>query len=311
MSLLEAIKRGLVDRITPRFTPDKGYDYCGQLEELGIGPCDNIMEEIREYVELGILEKRVYDRVASCPKCGSEAFLVKARCPYCGSPMFRDAIVLEHLTCGYVGLEKEFLTKDGKLVCPKCGKKLKGLGIDFLRIANVKICEKCGGVFSAPSLTYKCLRCGHESRELELKTKYIYEYVVAPKELRGTRPVLLMLLRALKEKLPEGYEVLGPYVDVEASSGVKVKFAVAVKKADGNGVLAAIDVAKEIDKEALLVTFAKARTAGVKHVIVAFAGKVDENIARLAESLGLRILRLDDIDEIAEAVKEIVESEEP
>ncbi|MEM2290784.1 MAG: hypothetical protein QW711_04030 [Candidatus Korarchaeum sp.] len=297
LRLVDLVIKGEVDRIAPRYDPALGYEYCSALEELGI-KCDDAMELIRELVEIGVLRKEVHDRVASCSKCGSEVFLVRAKCPYCGSIDFHRSVAIEHLTCSYVGLESEFLDQRGRLSCPKCRRELKGLGIDSLRVADVYRCGECGEVFSVPSLTHECLKCGYENREVELRPKEVYRYVVVPEGIRREDPVL-KLHDAIRSKA-HGYEVEGPYAKVRGSSEVELEFSIVIRKPGSE--FTVIEVVEDLDRERLLAVFAKAYGVSARDVIVIHRGEVEEAVRSLASRLGVRLLKLGDFDEVAEEV---------
>ncbi len=297
LTLLDLILRGLIDQILPSYDPRSGYEYCSSLEELGVTSCDETMGLIRELVGRGVLRRELHDRVASCSKCGSEVFLVRARCPYCGSLRFYRSVVIEHLTCGYVGLEAEFLTPQG-ILCPKCRRGLRGLGVDSIRVADVYRCEECGEVFSVPSATHECLKCGYENREVELKPKDIYRYVLVPESVRREEPIL-RLCDAIRSKSAGRYDIL-PHAKVRGASGVEFEFDIVVRDPLSGSTLAVIDFVESLDEERLLASFAKARGVSAGEVIIVHRGEVDGAVSSAASGLGVRLLRLGSIEQVAE-----------
>ncbi|MCS7102884.1 MAG: hypothetical protein NZ992_03260, partial [Candidatus Korarchaeum sp.] len=286
---LDLVAEGLIDQISPKYDPKSGYEYCSSLEELGIS-CDEAMEVIEELVEIGLFRKEVYDRVASCSKCGSEVFLVRAKCPYCRSLKFYRSVVIEHLFCGHVGLEAEFLTKQGKFVCPKCRRELKGLGVDSIRVADVQKCEGCGEVFSVPSIMHQCLKCGYENKDIELRPKEVYKYALVPESVKREGPVLKLYDAIRSRKV--GYEVLGPYAKVKGSSGVELEFNMVLRDPYSGSILAVIEVVEELDQDKLLALFAKSHEVGARRVIVVHEREVDEKVLSLASGLKVKLLKL-------------------
>ncbi len=158
LRLLNLMLTGTLSEIKPKYNPVTGYEYCSELSREGILSCREALALIEKLVEMGVLRKELHDTVASCRNCGSEVFIVRATCPYCGSLNFSKGVVIEHLVCGYIGLEEDFHREgSGKKICPKCRKELKQQGIDFLKAAKIYKCNSCGDFFSAPSLIYRCL----------------------------------------------------------------------------------------------------------------------------------------------------------
>lgn len=307
LTIIDLILKGQVDQIIPRYDSRIGYEYCSGLEELGAIPCDEAMELIRELAEMGVLRKEIHDRVASCSKCGSEVFIVRAKCPYCGSLKFHRSVVIEHLTCSYVGLELEFLDQRGRLICPKCRRELRGLGIDSVRVADVYKCEECGEVFSVPSLTYECLKCGYENREVELRPKEVYKYAVVPEGIRREQ-LVPRLYDVIRSKL-HGYEVEGPYAKVRGSSGVELEFNIVVRRPGEGSPSAVIEVVEDLDQEKLLAIFAKAYEVNARGVMVIYKGEVGEAVRLLASSLEITLLKLGDFDEIIEELLKLLRRE--
>ncbi|RDD53060.1 MAG: hypothetical protein BA066_06425 [Candidatus Korarchaeota archaeon NZ13-K] len=301
LALLDLMVKGYLREIAPRYDPATGYDYCAPLRDLGIVPCEEAMKIIGELVEIGVLRREIHDRVASCSRCGSEVLLVRARCPYCGSLRFQSSVVMEHLLCGYVGLEAEFLAQSGRLLCPKCGRELRELGRDFIRVADVQRCEECGEVFSVPSLNYECLKCGYENKWTELRTKEVHRYVVVPGSITVQIPTM-RLYEEIRSMLSRDYEVLGPHVVMRGSSGVDLEFDVVLRRPGEGSVAAVVEVADELDEERLMAIFSKAYDVGAGRVVVIHRGEVREPVARLASSLGVRLVRLEGVERTLEEV---------
>ncbi|MGD2066182.1 MAG: recombinase zinc beta ribbon domain-containing protein, partial [Candidatus Bathyarchaeota archaeon] len=65
--------------------------------------------------------------------------------------------------------------KDGVLVCPKCGKKLKVIGVDYRKIENWYRCSN-KHVFGQPNFKFECSKCGGrfslEDTRIEMLHKY-------------------------------------------------------------------------------------------------------------------------------------------
>lgn len=145
--------------LTRRLTIRAGLDFTGD-------------ESDRDYTrELQMLEAAEYVRKEqtsmnpSCPKCDSTHLVSGYWCSTCNSSNFARGSVLEHNKCGYTDFDSAF-AQAGKLVCPKCNKELKLIGVDYFRIDSAFKCKKCRNVFSSPRQKYSCVQCGHSGFEL-------------------------------------------------------------------------------------------------------------------------------------------------
>lgn len=300
--IIELILRGTIREIIPNFDPRIGYEYCGQLRKFGIEECDEVMQMIMELFEIGVLKREIHDRVASCSKCGSEVFIVRARCPYCGSLDFRRGEVIEHIPCGFVGFESEFIASGGRLLCPKCRKELRPG--DSLRVADLYKCGNCGEVFSIPSYSHQCLNCGYENKEIELKSKEIYRYVVVQECLRGDP--LITLRDLIREEVADtGCRVLGPIAKLKGASGAEFEFDLVIDGPDGSHLIA-LDLLSSPNSEKLMATFAKAHGTGVRRMVILHEGEVDDLTRDLARKLNLELLKLDDARETARRIVEML-----
>jgi len=283
LRLIDLIINGALDEIRPSLDPLKGYNYSLM---------EGLEEALEDLHERGYLKKELHDVVASCPNCGSEIFLLRAKCPYCGSIKFSRGIVVEHLSCGYSGLAEEFMGPGGRQVCPKCGKELKALGVDHIRVADIYSCASCKGVFSVPLYSYKCLKCGHESSTIELIPREIHRYLVV-REALDRDPMSGKIFEVIRRVADIGYRVEGPRVKVKGRSGAEYDFTIAVWEGPDE-LIAVLDFVRgPVDDEKLLSFFAKSLDVGAREKILVTQVK-DSLVEAKASRLGVRVLELED-----------------
>ena len=285
--IIDLIISGALDEIRPIFDPLRGYNYCL------MGECEGVEEALEYSHEIGYLKKELHDRVASCPNCGSEVFLLRAKCPYCNSINFSKGIVIEHLSCGYSGPEEEFLSPDGKRICPKCGRELRALGVDYIRVADIYICASCKEVFSVPLYSYKCLKCGYEGSAMELIPKEIYRYLVV-KEALDKDPMSRKIFEVIGKLSDIGYRVEGPRAKVKGKSGAEYYFTIAVW-GGSDELIAVFDFVRDIDDEKLLSFFAKSLDVMAREKILVTQVR-DSLLEAKASRLGIRVLELGEED---------------
>ncbi|MGB9915105.1 MAG: hypothetical protein ACPLIG_02725 [Candidatus Bathyarchaeales archaeon] len=122
----------------------------------------------------GILEAKPYCSSISCPKCDSQDIYLYLKCPDCGGILLEKGETLEHFNCGHVAFRLRF-ERDGKLVCPKCNKELRQIGVDYRQVG---VWYKCADGHVAPNvkLQFICATCNQEfdldNSKLGVKKKY-------------------------------------------------------------------------------------------------------------------------------------------
>lgn len=176
--ILQAIKEGKVIEFKPSFSSEKGIFYPA-VEK--IVPNSSINYSFFEDLEkCGIVRGEFYDSVLTCPSCGSHKVFVKLRCPSCGSTDIDSGNAIEHLYCGHIDVEGGFV-KGERLICPKCGKELRVLGVDYRKPGIFFKCGTCGNIRSIPERGYICGDCGEIFTENQLDIKKFFTFKVEPK----------------------------------------------------------------------------------------------------------------------------------
>jgi len=99
---------------------------------------------------------------ASCPRCNSMHLNTIMRCPSCLRQSLSKIELVVHYECSHVApLQEVTVPGSGEYVCPKCGKKMKRVGIDYGRPGLGFKCLSCGEVSQYPSLMLLCEE-GHD-----------------------------------------------------------------------------------------------------------------------------------------------------
>jgi Zn finger protein HypA/HybF involved in hydrogenase expression len=100
-----------------------------------------------------------------CIECFSIGLLIVGKCPQCGSERIRKGSYILH-SCGYQGMKDKF-TDNGKMICPKCNKKLYEKGVDYVDEEIKYGCVSCDSIFGNYMTFYKCSKCGATYKEGE------------------------------------------------------------------------------------------------------------------------------------------------
>jgi Zn finger protein HypA/HybF involved in hydrogenase expression len=84
--------------------------------------------------------------------------------------------VIVHYSCGYVDFEEKFIESETSLKCPKCGKSLKQIGIDYGNPGFAFKCLDCEEFFNLPLELWVCKSCEHQFQLHQAIVENIYSY---------------------------------------------------------------------------------------------------------------------------------------
>lgn len=198
---------------------EHGYHYPDIEAEAGLKP-EEATKILADLAALGVLDEKFEFISVGCPRCGSTNIVVIYRCPRCGSPLIKRQGLIEHVPCGYVGVEEELQAEGGLGACPRCGKPLDR---ESTRMAGVWfICLSCNSRFPEPSHGLMCRVCRHGFTVREAVLESVVEYTLNPDASKLLdRFVFPSHVRVVLEDL--GYKVEAGRV-VEGKSGVKHLF---------------------------------------------------------------------------------------
>jgi len=151
--------------------------------------------------ENGSIEGEFFEKVHFCNRCHCSFLNFLEVCPNCGSADLLEENLIHHFPCAYVGPESDFM-KNGQLVCPKCNKKLRGLGVDYDKPAVIHKCNHCGFVTQEPDVKTVCFNCEKESAPEDLIVQTIKIYTLTSVgENFAIYGFESPLLKALREQL--------------------------------------------------------------------------------------------------------------
>lgn len=110
-------------------------------------------------IENGIFRIRKFHmKQHLCPHCNHSHLLYSECCPKCGKSDLRIENVIHHFSCANVAPESSY-NVGGVLVCPKCGKMLRHIGVDYDRPAVIYTCNVCSNSFTTPLTKATCTFC--------------------------------------------------------------------------------------------------------------------------------------------------------
>lgn len=122
-------------------------------------PAAQLNSALKSLANMDIVKEEPSRSVIACPNCESVTPTLILECPECESTQITKEEALEHFDCGSIDFRTRFDKGDGSLVCPKCGKKLKVIGVDYRKIENWYRCIN-KHFFGQPNFKFVCSKCG-------------------------------------------------------------------------------------------------------------------------------------------------------
>lgn len=123
-----------------------------------VGTSVGTRHQLELLADQDLLNRRHFTRTHACSKCGSARLHVYEACPKCGGADLIDEVLVHHYRCGCQEPESHFI-HGLVLVCPKCHRDLRHLGVDYGKPGKIVLCRACGAVNSAPLVQFLCLDC--------------------------------------------------------------------------------------------------------------------------------------------------------
>ncbi len=170
----EIANRGItvIEPVPSPFKPT-GHFYPEVLEITGE------LEDEEAYLgalaEKGFFSRKLRNRVRLCTLCESYQINYREVCPVCSSIDIVKGQMVHHFECGHIDSLESF--KQGTdLVCPKCEKILRHIGIDYEKPSDYFKCANCHSIVPEPSVELQCLVCGLICSPEKTMEKNIYAY---------------------------------------------------------------------------------------------------------------------------------------
>jgi hypothetical protein len=298
------IKENKISRYEPLIRPEGGLTYTGFSDN----DFARQVDILRTLQVLGIVKEEPFDYIRKCSKCDHHGMVVKVACPACGSTNTDQGKVIEHLPCGNIDLEPRFQNAEGGLSCPKCKKKLKAIGVDYVRPGSYCSCLSCKTLSPEGRMQFVCLNCGstlaREEMKLESLAAYSVDQEAVSKYLDKTGfQFHLSVVDALRSR---GVKAASRAV-VVGSSQVQHTFDIVGYLGDELEPAVAVEIEKSgepVDPESLLNFLARCLDAKVgKKVFIGVPG-FSEEARKLAGAHGIEIIEStgSDVQEVAEKI---------
>ena len=303
--LLSKFISGEIEKLDPVYDPKKGYRY--PLVESIVGTSEKAEEFLNKLYEVGILERKLYDKTIYCPFCGSSNVSTRYCCPFCGSFNIKKSALIEHVQCGYIDIEEKFLDKEGNLICPKCEKSLEKPDVDYRRAGIWCKCNDCGKSFDIPVTTHFCRECRSTFNFENAVCKDVYTYFLT-EEARKEAKLGEMLITPIKEALIKmGFEAESPAF-LKGKSGATHTFDIAAYKKGETRELMVMDLAisdDEVLEQPVIAMFAKIYDVMPDKACLVAIPKISENGKKMASLYKIEVIEAENPKEVVKALKKI------
>ncbi|HOK80721.1 MAG TPA: diguanylate cyclase [bacterium] len=156
-----------------------GYIYPFAASQFSDDEDFRIYEILVRLEQEGLLMGNFYDRIHLCNRCRSAFMNFREICPSCKSANLSVENVIHHFSCGYTSEESKF-THGEQLICPKCNKILKHIGMDYEKPSTIFICHSCNETFQEPLVECFCFYCTNRTPVDETVSWDIKTYEITP-----------------------------------------------------------------------------------------------------------------------------------
>lgn len=136
-----------------------------------------LLDVLKMGEEEGWLEPQIIDKVNLCKSCLGGYLNFRESCTNCQSIDLKTVELIHHFRCAYIGPATDF-EKNGKLICPKCDKEMRHIGIDYDKPSEINECNTCGHQSQESTMKASCVDCGTENELQYLQTRAINNYTL-------------------------------------------------------------------------------------------------------------------------------------
>ncbi len=152
-----------------------GYTFPFLSNLIKAGENHLLLDVLKKGEEEGWLDPVIIDRVNLCKDCYGGYLNFRESCTKCHSIDLKSIEMIHHFRCAYIGPASDF-EKNDKLICPKCDKELRHIGIDYDKPSEVNQCNNCGHQSQESTMKALCVDCGTENELQYLQTRAISQF---------------------------------------------------------------------------------------------------------------------------------------
>lgn len=149
-------------------------------------PILELFSTLKTLAETDLLKAKPHRSVVACPSCNLLTSMLHLQCPECKSQQMIKGDALEHFSCGNVDFRSKFDKGKGALVCPKCGKEVRQIGVDYRKAGSWYRCSN-DHIFPSPIFSFGCPECNEEFSLEEATLEMLQEYQITERNSQRFR----------------------------------------------------------------------------------------------------------------------------
>jgi len=302
--LIQKMRDGMIKELSATVDPKLGITY----PEAEIYLKGNAQSTIEALYQEGLLVKEQKENVMVCRKCGGSSFRVMYRCPNCNSLNLRKGMTIQHLTCGYTELESVFAERN--YICPKCKKKLRALGVDYVKPGIQYVCNDCGSITQHPTILLKCWTCGELQTLDEAKYMEVNTYLLDHTKRELLERVTFNLAPIVQRISALGWVTKKDY-KIKGRSGIEHTFTLALwpyEHALHSLPEIVVDIHMDVAEDVhVLALYAKIIDTGIKNAIFAVVPRANEKAKALAKYYEITMVEAENSEVLTEKLTLTIE----
>lgn len=306
--LFEYLIRNDKDELTPAFDPSSGYYYPEIVENVDVTPKESL-EIADKITSLGLGSKVYHDQVLKCQTCGSNHVSVRFHCPFCNSTEIDKELLIEHVADGVMALLSSFKKKEGKLICPGCGKLLEQEGKDYRNVGIWYGCLSCKKQFDTPKVKYICRSCGNEIKVQDIQISAIYRIVIK-KEVIDEFSTRILICKPVSEALLEAHFTPTMPGILTGKSGIQHTFGMIGVSKGGSTVAIDLAISKtKINEAPILAMYAKVMDTNPTKSVIICVPSLQDNAKKVAGIYGINVIEGNTVEDATKFLRKILPTE--
>jgi hypothetical protein len=285
-------------RLEPSFHPGRGFFY----PDIELTTLEEQTSFLESFGRTDIVTRSPSISIMQCSFCSSHRFCSTFVCKLCRSPNILRGSAISHEPCGNIDFYDKYVTDDGTLLCQKCNKNLKAIGIDYSKLERIYNCLNCKAMLSDIDQLYKCLDCGKSSTLEESRILLLNEYVFDVNKLSHIVNIDESMLSVVKELDKLGIEAVYQGAVTGASRMPHIfSLVVYVEKVQQPFLVAdIIETDHRTDEMRLLSFIGKCVDTRIeKKIIVAVPNLEEEGLRELIKANGIQLVELRSREDMA------------
>ena len=292
-------------RLEPSFHPGRGFFY----PDIEFTTLEEQTRFLESFEGTGIVTRNPYISIMQCSFCSSHRFCSTFACRLCKSPNILRGSVISHEPCGNIDLSDKYRTDDGRLVCHKCNRNLKAIGVDYSLLDPIYHCLNCKAMLSDIGQFYKCLDCGKSSTLEEFRILLLNQYVFDVDKLSNIVNVDKSMLSVVKELEKVGIKAVHHGAVMGASRIPHIFSLVAYAEKVEQPFLVAdiIETDHRTDEMRLLSFIGKCVDSRIENKIVVAIPNLKEDLRELVNTNGIVLVESRAMEDITMEVVKAVE----